>query len=168
MARKGLGMAATTCREWQHTEHRWPSSFTPGIFLVGTQKAKWWISCVNVGEGHFFFSSFSLPLSQSEKRGGFETLPSLLHRAAEEGGKKKGKKKKAELALIAVITLQLCNSDICPSLKNIHLYHLNHLHSPQNCWLRVWHLHQTKISPSHAGDTHFITGMRCIWIGERV
>lgn len=168
MARKGLGMAATTCREWQHTEHRRPSSFTPGIFLVGTQKAKWWISCVNVGEGHFFFLFFLLATeSEWEKRRLWNSAQSPAQ-SSRGGREKKRKKKKAELALIAVITLQLCNSDICPSLKNIHLYHLNHLHSPQNCWLRVWHLHQTKISPSHAGDTHFITGMRCIWIGERV
>lgn len=72
---------------------------------------------MNVGEGHVFPLSLFFRLSQSEKRGGFETLPSLLHRAAEEGGEKNTK-----LALIAVITLQLCNSDMFPKLKHIHLY----------------------------------------------
>lgn len=58
-------------------------------------------------------------------------LPSLRYRAAEEG---EGKKRKKELDLIAVITLQLCNGDIYPSLKNIRLFHSTHLHS-QICWL---------------------------------
>lgn len=101
---KSLGMITMTWTE--ETIH-----LLSWNLLVQIQKTEWWISHVNVGEGHFF-SSLSFRLSRSEKRGGFENLPSLLHRAAE----------KKELAFIAVITLQLCNSDICPTLKHIHLY----------------------------------------------
>lgn len=71
-------------------------------------------------------------MSQSEKRGGCETLPSFLYRAAEEAGKNK----KQELALVTVITLWLYNSNILPGLINIHLQHLNHLHS-RSCRLNI-------------------------------
>lgn len=51
-------------------------------------------------------------------------MPSLLYSAAEEGEKKK----KNKLALNVVITLQLCNSDICPQSGAHSSLPPNHLH----------------------------------------
>lgn len=72
--------------------------------LIYLQKTEWWISSVNVGERHFFFPSLSFQLSQSEKRGGFETLPSLLYRAAEEEGKKIKNWPSSQLLLFSCVT----------------------------------------------------------------
>lgn len=49
------------------------------------------------------------------------------------------RQKKQELALVTVITLWFYNSNIFPGLINIHLQHLNHLHS-QSCRLKTSHL----------------------------
>lgn len=54
------------------------------------------------------------------------------------------RQKKQELALVTVITLWLYNSIIFPGLINIHLQHLNHLHS-RSCRLKISHL-------KHASD----------------
>lgn len=57
-----------------------------------------------------------------------------------EQERRQGKKnKKQELALVTVITVWLYNSNILPGLMNIHLQHLNHLHS-RSCRLNISHL----------------------------
>lgn len=61
--------------------------------------------------------TFFFRLSQSEKRVGFETVPSLLYSAAEEGKKKKTSWPSTWLLLFSCVT-----ATFAPSLEHIHLY----------------------------------------------
>lgn len=72
----------------------------------------------------FFF--FSLPCSPNWVRVRKEEAVKLC---PVFGTEQQRRQKKQELALVTVITLWLYNSIIFPSLINIHLQHLNHLHS---------------------------------------
>lgn len=82
-----------------------------------------------------FFPFALLTESEWEKRRLWNSAQFSVQ--SSRGGREKNKKQ--ELALVTVITLWLYNSNILPGLMNIHLQHLNHLHS-RSCRLNISHL----------------------------
>ena len=112
------------------------------------------------GRGTLFLFSPLLPTeSECEKRRLLKLCP-VFCTEQQRREEKKRKEKTNEVALIVVITLQLCYSDFCPSWKHIHPY-------PQTtCILRNAGYVYRILTDKNVSVTR--TGFYCIWIGELV